>query len=307
MDNIDFKYLRYAITVAECGSITKASQKLFIAQPNLSRAISELEKDLGFPLFVRTKKGMYPTPAGEHFLAKAGDLVAKLTALVDESRENARRDIRFASIPASLYFYSVLNVMNERQDYRIRCKEYNDCNNFFMQVIKGESDAGFLLFSKTMRPKLMKYMEEKGLSYHFLAESPMYVILNQNSPLAASGLDPEAYPWEKLHVILNTSYFEPMGIRGTAGLQELPQMKGRISGYSRAGNLDLLDTMNNLVMLSCVMHSRLLERNHLLSIPYRPDVTVYEYGYITRADVPPSKELKQILEVLADAILREFT
>ena len=55
-------YLKYAVEVAACGSINKAAEKLYIGQPNLSRAIKELESSLGVTIFGRSSKGMEITP-----------------------------------------------------------------------------------------------------------------------------------------------------------------------------------------------------------------------------------------------------
>ena len=58
-------YLRYAVAVAKAGSLNKAAEELFIAQPNLSRAIKELEKELGIVIFDRNSKGITLTSDGE--------------------------------------------------------------------------------------------------------------------------------------------------------------------------------------------------------------------------------------------------
>ena len=58
-------YLKYAVAVAKAGSLNKAAEELFVAQPNLSRAIKELEKELGTVIFERTSKGISLTPDGE--------------------------------------------------------------------------------------------------------------------------------------------------------------------------------------------------------------------------------------------------
>ena len=55
-------HLKYAVIVAETNSMTKAAEMLFTAQPNLSRAIKELESGLGITIFRRTPKGIFPTP-----------------------------------------------------------------------------------------------------------------------------------------------------------------------------------------------------------------------------------------------------
>ena len=54
-------FFKYAIEVEQTRSITKAAENLYMAQPNLSKAIRELEETLGFPIFVRSSKGVIPT------------------------------------------------------------------------------------------------------------------------------------------------------------------------------------------------------------------------------------------------------
>ncbi|MGA2321991.1 MAG: LysR family transcriptional regulator [Solirubrobacteraceae bacterium] len=63
--------LRYFVTVAEEGQMTRAATKLHIAQPALSQAIAQLESELGFSLLERHARGVTLTPAGEKFLEKA--------------------------------------------------------------------------------------------------------------------------------------------------------------------------------------------------------------------------------------------
>ena len=55
MNTLHFKY---AVEVERCGSITQAAENLYMAQPNLSKSIKELEDTLGFQIFARTARGM---------------------------------------------------------------------------------------------------------------------------------------------------------------------------------------------------------------------------------------------------------
>ena len=58
-------HMKYAYEVARAGSLSRASEVLLIAVPNISRSIKELEADLGITIFDRTTKGMRLTPEGE--------------------------------------------------------------------------------------------------------------------------------------------------------------------------------------------------------------------------------------------------
>ncbi|TML00239.1 MAG: LysR family transcriptional regulator [Actinobacteria bacterium] len=68
--------LRYLVTVAEEGQMTRAARKLHLAQPALSQAIAQLESELGVELLHRNPRGVTPTEAGEAFLAKARTALA---------------------------------------------------------------------------------------------------------------------------------------------------------------------------------------------------------------------------------------
>src|SRR5476651_335290 len=76
-------HLRYFVAVADEGQITQAARRLFIAQPALSQAISQLESELGLRLLDRHARGVTLTGAGEAFLTKA-------RAAVDSEREVRR-------------------------------------------------------------------------------------------------------------------------------------------------------------------------------------------------------------------------
>ena len=71
-------HLKYAIEVAKCGSMGKASETLLIATPNLSRSIKDLERSLGVKIFVRSTKGIVPTPEGETFLHYANSILKQV-------------------------------------------------------------------------------------------------------------------------------------------------------------------------------------------------------------------------------------
>jgi DNA-binding transcriptional LysR family regulator len=77
------KQLKYAITVAETGNITEAAKRLFIAQPSLTSAIMELEKEFEITIFNRTRKGIEITIDGEEFLGYARQVLEQAN-LIEE-------------------------------------------------------------------------------------------------------------------------------------------------------------------------------------------------------------------------------
>lgn len=82
-------YLRYFVTLAHMQHYTKAAEQLCIAQPSLSHAITQLEKELGVPLFERSGRNTTLTRFGEEFLACAEHTLATLDAGVESIRRSA--------------------------------------------------------------------------------------------------------------------------------------------------------------------------------------------------------------------------
>lgn len=81
---MELRQLRTFRSVAELGSLSKAADRLRIAQPALSRQIKLLEHELRTPLFVRTGRGMVLTDAGKMLLGRIGGLVRQLEQVRDD-------------------------------------------------------------------------------------------------------------------------------------------------------------------------------------------------------------------------------
>jgi DNA-binding transcriptional LysR family regulator len=70
-DSLDFRLLKYIVAVAETSNFTRAAERLFLAQPSLSKQIRDLEDEIRFPIFDRSRDGVRITPAGEMVYAYA--------------------------------------------------------------------------------------------------------------------------------------------------------------------------------------------------------------------------------------------
>lgn len=83
-------YLRYFVTLAHVQQYTKAAEQLCIAQPSLSHAMAQLEKELGIPLFEKSGRKTTLTRFGREFLACAEQTLATLDAGVASIQRSAR-------------------------------------------------------------------------------------------------------------------------------------------------------------------------------------------------------------------------
>ena len=97
---ISYEYYRIFYHVARCGNLTKAAEALQNSQPNLTRAIRNLEAEIGCPLFSRTNRGMILTPEGEglyrHIKIACTEIEAGEAAVPSKagSRRDAESDAR---------------------------------------------------------------------------------------------------------------------------------------------------------------------------------------------------------------------
>ena len=97
-------HMKYAYEVARAGSLSKASEALLIAVPNISRSIKELEADLGIAIFDRTTKGMCLTPEGEEFMNYAKTILGQIEQVEKIYKDGASKKQKFSiSVPRACY------------------------------------------------------------------------------------------------------------------------------------------------------------------------------------------------------------
>ena len=103
---MEIRTLKYFMAVAEEKNITRAAEKLHIAQPSLTKQLKALEDDVGASLFVRSKRGMNMTQEGE-YLYKQGRQILELVSKTEEQIKNMQKGLR-----GTLYVSAVETVGN---------------------------------------------------------------------------------------------------------------------------------------------------------------------------------------------------
>ncbi len=84
---MNLKQAQYIKTIAECGSITAASKKLFVSQPALSQMLRQIEQEIQLPIFDRSTSPLRLTYAGEKYLRAADRMLAANAELESQLRE----------------------------------------------------------------------------------------------------------------------------------------------------------------------------------------------------------------------------
>jgi DNA-binding transcriptional LysR family regulator len=180
--HITLRQFRYFIAVAESGSLAAASRMLNVAQSALTKAMAELEQELGSRLFERTSKGMALTPQGHRFLAGAGKV---LGAVADAMRLHAAQPatltgtltVGVTSLVAGYYLSDLLSR------YRRNCPDVvvavTEESPRFLEhlLINGELDVAIMVSNALGEPK--------ALMSETLTRSASRVWLASNHPLAA--------------------------------------------------------------------------------------------------------------------------
>lgn len=178
-------HLKYALAVAEYGSINRAAEALAMNQPNLSRAVKDMEKELGTKLFVRSARGMLPTADGELFLQKAAALMKKADE-IDNMFKNASVQkqtfslaapdccyicdafVRLcAAYPGAKLSFSVLNISDT-----IRTVSESDCR------------LGIIRFDNRHSSYYKQLLDENELDGEITAQSEYKPLISRESPAA---------------------------------------------------------------------------------------------------------------------------
>ena len=147
-----FEGYEYFYWVAKTGNITKASEKLFISQPGLSKAIQKLEVSLNCKLFERSSKGMKLTAAGK-ILYESVDHITSIMGYAQDKLRNINQDAygeivigsgdelinNFLAPAVSDYFAKYPNVILKNPDFGYRCSE-----DIIQGLIHKEVDLGLV-------------------------------------------------------------------------------------------------------------------------------------------------------------------
>ncbi|NYT22021.1 LysR family transcriptional regulator [Alcaligenaceae bacterium] len=112
---IDLRVLRNFVAVASSGSISRAAEVQYVAQPSLSQQMKRLEEDLGAPLFERHARGVVLTHSGERFLTHAVDILKRMDAACEDIRtmNSTPEGVVAIGMPLSIAKFLAVPVVQE--------------------------------------------------------------------------------------------------------------------------------------------------------------------------------------------------
>jgi DNA-binding transcriptional LysR family regulator len=176
---MELRHLRYFRMVATELHFGRAAEKLHIAQPPLSKQIQQLELELGFELFARTKRSVALTPAGEVFLIEVDRIFKNLDRAIDIGRKTSRGELGQISIGfVGSATYNILPVIlqqfRDRYPYvQIELHELTT-DRQLIWLREGKIDLGLI------RPPII----DSDVTVEVVFEEPLIVALPINHQLA---------------------------------------------------------------------------------------------------------------------------
>lgn len=153
---MDVRQFRYFVHIVDYGSLGKAAEKLFVAQPSLSQQIAKLEDDLGVPLLVRSPQGVKPTAAGQALYRHARLVLHQMEQLRQEVRDGVGAEsgtvaIGFPTTMTSVLAMPVFERVRERYP-GIRLQFFESMSGYLNELLaNGRLDLA-ILFRDTATP-----------------------------------------------------------------------------------------------------------------------------------------------------------
>ncbi len=298
--------LRYVIVICEEGSLNKASEQLYIAQPSLTSAVQELEKELGITIFNRGGRGVTPTNDGLEFIRYAREVLSQYDNLLEKYGKNGNLKKKFG-ISTQHYSFAVKSFVEMvkhfgTDEYEFAIRE-TMTRNVIDDVAGGKSEIGILYLNDFNRKPLEKLLKSNSLTFTPLTECNAYVYLWKGHALAGRASikidELKEYPCLSFEQGDKGSFYYAEEILSTS---EYPKT---IKATDRASMLNLMIGLNGYTLCSGVI-SEELNGSDYLAVPFTPDEdTVADkmlIGYISKKNLLLShiaqlyvKELEQYL------------
>jgi len=178
---MEFRQLRYFVTVAEHLSFTKAADHLFVAQPALSRSIANLESELGVKLFERNRHKVVLTRAGTIFLEEAKRLLRISEEAIRKTRQasDSLGSLKIGFLPTFFYKKYLSAWVSEfhaaHSDIGLNLSQHN--SGMLYEALKNQDlDVGFTISCDII--------DNEGFDKLVVYSDKISLIMREDNPLA---------------------------------------------------------------------------------------------------------------------------
>jgi DNA-binding transcriptional LysR family regulator len=296
------KQLLYVTTVAEAGTITDAAKALFIAQPSLTSAIHELEKEYYITIFSRSNKGIVLTPEGEEFLGYARQVLEQ-TSLIEE-RYLGRNTLKQRFCVSSQHYTFAVDAFvrllkeyaGDKYEFHMRETQTYDIID---DVAHHRSEVGILYLNKFNDSIIRKALKDQDLSFERLFIAKPHVFISKENPLAKKKTitpeDLKPYPRLSFEQGNHNSFYFSEEILSTMYCDK------ELLVCDRATLFNMLIGINGYTISSGVIKNE-LNNQSIISKPLKVD-DYMEIGYILPTSMHMSQMTQNYISILKELIV----
>ena len=272
--------LKYALTIADCGSMNEAAKQLFISQPSLSETMKELETEIGLDIFLRSNRGIVITPEGEEFLGYARQVTEQFGLL--QSKYIDKKVKEKFSVSTQHYTFAVKAFVETVKQIGMEQYEFAVHETTTISVIENvknfKSEIGVLYENDFNEKVLNKMFKENGLEFVELFSCDTFVYLWSGHPLAKQDVitmeELDEYPCLSFDQGRNNSLYLAEEMKSTYEYRRL------IKANDRATLLNLMIGLNAYTLCSGIICED-LNGDDYKAVPLR-ETEKMRIGYIKR-------------------------
>lgn len=304
-------YFRYAVEIEKTGSISKAAENLFMAQPNLSKAIKELEESLNIKIFERTSRGVMPTLRGKEFLDRAKNILLEIDEMknIQNRGKKSTAQIMKVSIPRGTYvsrsFSLVVSELDMNKEIELSIKETNSLETI-MNVADNYYDFGVIRYQIEAEKYFLEYLKMKDINYSILWEFECLAAMNpKNKHVNDKSLTFEVLEEDSIEV----SYSDNIVPFVWDVNKKLENHAGKprkiINLYERGSQFEILRIVPNSYMWTSPLPAETLKTTGFVQRKcYSPnnnfkDVLIWKNGHeFSELEIKFVDKLKQEIEIL---------
>lgn len=293
--------LKYMIEIVNRGSISEAAKHLFITQPSLSKAVKDLEQEIGFKLFIRNNKGINLSKQGTEFLGYARQVVEQAELLEKRFLKSAPTRQVF-SVSTQHYSFAVTGFINLIKSTGFDEYEFTLRETKTYEIIEDvrlfKSEIGILYLSSFNSKVFQKLFRENNLVFTSLFKANPHIFVSVKNPLSKKEFvtleDLEEYPYLSFEQGENNSFYFSEEILSTV------YRKKSILVSDRATLFNLVIGLNGYTISTGIISAE-LNGSDIVSIPLKVEETI-EIGWISHSNVALSLVGKSYIQQLEKTI-----
>lgn len=280
-------HMKYAVEIAETNSINKVAEKLFVGQSSISRAIKELESNLGVTLFERSAKGMFLTPDGEVFVRYAKTALKQIEDIEALFSKGTVSKKQFSvSVPRVSYisnaFASFSKLIKKDDKVELFYKETNSMRAI-KNILEENYKLGIVRYAENYDKFYKEMLDEKGLDYELITEFKYVLVMNENCPLNKKQTITEADLKDYIEIAHADPYVPSLPV-AEVKKEELNNSDRSIFVFERGSQFDLLSKNIETYMWVSPLPKDLLSRHGLVMRKCEGNDRVYKDVLIHRKD-----------------------